>query len=203
MTNQIASIESVSRETRERLEIFANCLLRWNRTINLISKKDEATLWQRHIADSLQLIPLIDPLPTRAIDLGTGGGFPGLVLAIAAGITFDLVESDQRKCAFLREAARETAAPARIHAARAEAVSLTPAPLVTARALAPLPQLVGLAASFVAPGGYCLFLKGANADAELTEAAVQWHMRIERVPSQTAPNATILRISEIAPVLLP
>ena len=182
------------------LDRFAELLLRWNRTVNLIARNDEANLWGRHIADSLQLIPLLPPSPARAIDLGSGGGFPGLVLCIATGIPFDLIESDQRKCAFLREAARIAGAPATVHAARIESAGVTPAPLVTARALAPLPALLTLAAPLLAKNGVCLFLKGANADAELTAAAAGWHMRAERFPSQTAPSASILRISEITVV---
>ena len=184
----------------EALDRFAELLLRWNRTVNLIARGDEGNLWDRHIADSLQIVPMLRsvPAPDRAIDLGSGGGFPGLVLAIATGIPFDLIESDQRKCAFLREAARITGAPASVYAMRIDAVRLSPAPLITARALAPLPVLLSLAAPLLAPKGVCVFLKGANADAELTAAAVGWHMRTERFPSRTSPDASILRISEIA-----
>ena len=180
------------------LAAFAALLLRWNRTVNLIARRDEPHLWQRHIEDSLQLIPHITPRPDRAIDLGSGAGFPGLVLAIATGIPFDLIESDHRKAAFLREAARATNAPATIHASRIEATDLSPAPLVTARALAPLPELLALAAPKLAPNGFCLFLKGANVASELTAATAQWHMRCEQFPSRTHPTGCILRLSEIA-----
>jgi 16S rRNA (guanine527-N7)-methyltransferase len=194
------AVESVSRETREALERFAALLLRWNRTVNLIARGDEPDLWSRHIADSLQLVPLTPPDADRAIDLGSGGGFPGLVLAIATGIPFDLVESDQRKAAFLREAVRATGAPVRVHAARAESVRLAPAPLVTARALAPLSRLLALATPLLTPDGVGLFLKGSSAASELTAAATEWHMQVTRVPSQTASDACILRISDIARV---
>lgn len=180
------------------LETFADLLLRWNRTVNLIARSDEPNLWDRHIADSLQLIPYLTPFPARAIDLGSGGGFPGLILAIATGIPFDLIESDQRKCTFLREAARITGASATVHPMRIDAANIAPASLVTARALAPLPNLLALATPLLAENGVCLFLKGANADAELTAAITGWHMRVERFPSRTAPSAHILRISEIA-----
>ena len=190
----------VSRETQDRLSIFVDCLLRWNRTVNLISRKDESEVWQRHVHDSLQITHWMHPTPTRAIDLGSGGGFPGLVAAIATGIPFDLVEADQRKAAFLREAARLTRAPATVHAVRIEKLVLQPASLVTARALAPLALLLSLAGRFVAPGGYCLFLKGAGVESELTAASAQWHMRVERIASQTSPDASVLRISEILPV---
>ena len=195
-----ATALGVSRETHGRLIEFVACLLRWNRTVNLISKADENDIWQRHVQDSLQLTSLMNPCPDRAIDLGSGGGFPGLVLCIATGVPFDLVEADQRKAAFLREAARLTQTPAYIHAARAETLVLEPAAIVTARALARLPQLLALAARFVAPGGACLFLKGASAKEELTAAATQWHMRTERIASRTSPGASVLRISEIVPV---
>ena len=191
----------VSRETRSRLDRFSTLLLRWNRTVNLIAHKDEPHIWQRHITDSLQLIPLIPPATPRAIDLGTGGGFPGLVLAVATQIPFDLIEPDQRKAAFLREAIRATGATASVHTVRAEHAVQTPASLVTSRALAPLPRLLRLATPLLAPDGICLFLKGANVDSELTATAAEWHMQVTRVPSQTAPDACILRISSIARVL--
>jgi 16S rRNA (guanine527-N7)-methyltransferase len=196
----MSTVQGVSRETHAALEAFAALLLRWNRTVNLIARGNEAELWVRHIADSLQLLPLIPPNTSRGIDLGSGAGFPGLVLAIAAGIPFDLIESDQRKAAFLREAARATGAPVTIHPVRAELAKLPPAPLITARALAPLTRLLALAAPFLAPGGTCLFLKGADAESELTAAAAQWHMQVERIPSQTGAGACILRISDIARV---
>jgi 16S rRNA (guanine527-N7)-methyltransferase len=180
---------------------LAALLLHWNRTVNLIAPKDEAALWERHIVDSLQLAPLMVPYPDRAIDLGSGAGFPGLVLAIATGVPFDLIEADKRKAAFLLEAARVTGAPVRIHAMRIEAARIAPAPLITARALAPLPRLVALAAPLLTSDGVCLFLKGGGAQAELTQTATQWHMKVEGVPSRTAPDACILRISHLSRVI--
>jgi 16S rRNA (guanine527-N7)-methyltransferase len=190
----------VPRETPPALDRFAALLLRWNSTVNLVARADEPFLWARHIADSLQLIPLMVPRPERAIDLGSGGGFPGLILALTTGVPFDLIEADQRKAAFLREAARVTGAPVRIHPTRIEAANLPPAPLLTARAVAALPKLLTLAAPLLAPGGMCLFLKGANADAELTHAATQWQMQVDGIPSCTAPGARILRITELSRV---
>ena len=191
----------VPRETLLALERLSSLLIRWNRTVNLISPGDESQLWDRHIADSLQLVPLVDPFPDRAIDLGSGGGFPGLILALATGVPFDLIEANQRKAAFLREAIRITGAPARVHAVRIESSGLTPAPLITARALAPLPKLLDLVAPLLASDGHCLFLKGANVQAELTHAAAQWHMQVERLPSRTAPGASILRVSNLSRVI--
>lgn len=187
----------VSRETEARLRIFAGALLRWNARLNLIGAHDEANLWSRHIEDSVQLAELLDPGLDRAIDLGSGAGFPGLVLAIATGVQFELIEADNRKAAFLREAIRLTGAPATVHAVRIETSNLPPARLLTARALAPLPKLLSLAAPFLAPDGCCLFLKGRNVRAELTHAAEQWHMQADCLPSRTDPQASILRISHL------
>ncbi|MEJ0049395.1 MAG: 16S rRNA (guanine(527)-N(7))-methyltransferase RsmG [Rhodospirillales bacterium] len=187
----------VSRETTDRLVGYSELLLNWNQRINLVGRSDEASLWARHIEDSLQLVPLIPPGTDRGIDLGSGAGFPGLVLAIATGIRFDLVEADHRKAAFLREAAREAGAPAKVHAVRIEGADIAPAGLVTARALAPLPELLSLAHRFVAPGGVALFPKGAAVEQELTAARAEWNMRVERFPSRTHPDGAILRLSEV------
>lgn len=188
---------NVSRETSDRLERFAELVLTWNRTINLVSRADEAHLHDRHIADSLNLLPYLPPAFDRAIDLGSGGGFPGLVLAIATERPFDLIEADQRKAAFLREAARVVAAPVRVFAVRIEAAPVAPAPLVTARALAPLPTLLAWATPLLAPGGVCVFPKGRSAAEELTQAQTEWHMRVEQWPSALDPSARILRLSDI------
>jgi len=183
-----------------RLDLYADLLLRWNRTINLISRADEADLWPRHIADALQLRPYMPSGVPHAIDLGSGAGLPGLVLSIATDTRFHLIEADIRKATFLREAARETGASVTIHACRIEAAALDPAQLIIARALAPLPNLLALAAPMLAPGGACLFPKGQNAEAELTDAARGWNMRVEKFPSQIDRSGLILRISEVARV---
>jgi 16S rRNA (guanine527-N7)-methyltransferase len=190
----------VSRETLDALKRFEALLVRWNEKLNLVSARDASFIWDRHIADSLQLAPLMPRRPARAIDLGSGAGFPGLILALATGVPFDLIEADHRKAAFLREAARATGAPVSIHVVRIESAALAPASLITARAVAPLATLLALAAPLLSPGGQCLFPKGTNAQAELTHAAAQWHMRVERVPSRTAPDACILRISDLVSV---
>jgi 16S rRNA (guanine527-N7)-methyltransferase len=187
----------LSTDATTRLKHFAALLLRWNATLNLIAAKDTAVLWDRHIADSLQLVPLLPEGATRAIDLGTGGGFPGLVLAIATGTPFDLIESDRRKAAFLRTAILETKAPATVHACRIEAADIAPAPLVTARALAPLPRLLPLAARLLTEDGICLFLKGGKVDEELIEAASTWGMAVDRTPSRTHADGVVLRVTKL------
>ena len=189
---------ALSDEVERQLRLFVDLLLRWNATVNLVAARDSETVWDRHVADSLQLMPLLHPATARGVDLGSGAGFPGLVLALAAGIPFDLIESDRRKAAFLRTAAQETAAPVTVHACRIEDAQVAPAPLVTARALAPLPRLLALAAPFLAPGGMCLFLKGRGVEAELTEAGTQWRIQVERSASTTAPDGVVLTITGIA-----
>ena len=188
----------VSRETADKLDIFIAFVLAWNRTVNLISKNDEPQIRQRHLQDSIALLPHLPSDFERAIDLGSGAGFPGLVLAIATGRPFALVEADKRKAAFLREAARATGTAVTVHAERIEHLTLTPASLITARALAPLTTLLTWATPFLAPGGVCVFPKGRTAEEELTKAASQWHMRVERWPNPLDPSAQILRLSEIS-----
>lgn len=190
----------VSRETLARLRAYSSLLIRWNARINLVSRHDESRLDERHINDALQLMDLMPAAIARAIDLGSGGGIPGLVLAIATGVKFDLIEADKRKAAFLREAARVTDAPVTVHSERVERLFLAPADLVTARAFAPLPRLLDLGHKFLTPGGVFLLPKGESADRELTDARAEWNMKIEKFPSKTDPGATILRLSEVTRV---
>ncbi len=190
----------IPRHAEPRLHDFVRLVETWNRRINLIGRGDIPLLWDRHILDSAQLAPLLPPGSTTITDLGSGAGFPGLVLAIVAERHVDLVEADERKAAFLREAARLTGADAAVHVARAGSVRLPPAPVVTARALAPLPQLLHLAVPLLAQGGVCLFPKGRGTANELTAARREWHMQVEQFPSRTRPSATLLRLREISPV---
>ncbi|NHN91233.1 16S rRNA (guanine(527)-N(7))-methyltransferase RsmG [Acetobacter sicerae] len=190
-----ASIPGVSRETLDRLTCFADLLVRWTAKINLISPGDVPHLWERHILDSLQLVPLIER-GTRVTDLGSGGGFPGLILAIAADADVTLVESDRRKATFLREASRATGCRTTVVNQRIEAATVPPAPVVTARALANLSQLLTWTEKLVTDDGYALFLKGQQAADELTNAERDWHMTVTHIPSRT-PGGTILKISDI------
>lgn len=192
-------MSDVSRETMARLETFAALLTKWNERINLVSPRDMVHLWPRHIEDSLQLVPLV-PRGARVIDLGSGGGFPGMMVGIAADAEMVFVESDQRKSAFLREAARACGVRAQVLAQRIEVARPAPAAVLTARALAPLPVLLGWAAPMLAPGGFALFLKGKTAADELTEARTRWQMTHETYPSRTDPSGVILKVSDIRPV---
>lgn len=188
----------VPRETRERLTAFRDLLLRWNTRINLVADRDPEVIDRRHVEDSLQLLPLLPSCDGPMGDLGSGAGFPGLILALATNRETHLVESDRRKAAFLLEAARNLALPrVRIHADRIEATTLPPLAVLTARALAPLSDLLPHAARLLAPGGVALFPKGRMADTELTAALRDWRMTVERYQSRTDPAAIILRLSDI------
>ncbi|MBX6426105.1 MAG: 16S rRNA (guanine(527)-N(7))-methyltransferase RsmG [Variibacter sp.] len=195
---QALALTPVSRETEARLDRLVELLLLWQGRMNLVAASTLPTLWTRHIADSLQLIPLA-PEARIWIDLGTGPGFPGLVIACAlaerAGATVHLVESNSRKAAFLREAARVTQAPAQVHLERIEdfvAAWAQPADVVTARALAPLPRLIAYAAPLLEKGARGLFLKGQDLDTELTETAKCWKVEADIVPSVTDSRGRIL-----------
>lgn len=195
---------AVSRETCARLETYLSLLLRWNARINLVSPATLPEVWQRHLADSAQLFDLAPPSARSWIDLGSGGGLPGLpVAAIAAekapALRVTLVEADRRKAAFLITAAREMDLSVVIEARRAEAMPAAPYDVVSARALAPLERLCGLAYRFSGPGTLFLLPKGERLDSELTAARKHWHIRGERIASRTHPDAAILRISELEP----
>ncbi|PZU87066.1 MAG: 16S rRNA (guanine(527)-N(7))-methyltransferase RsmG [Chelatococcus sp.] len=190
----------VSRETEERLALLAAELQRWQAAKNLVSTATLRDVWTRHIADSLQLFRLA-PEARRWLDLGSGGGFPGLVLGICLAETegghIDLVESNSRKCAFLRHAARVTGAPVTVHAARIEDVIADftgKVEVVTARALAPLPQLIEWCEELLRTGTIGLFPKGQHLDAELTEASRYWKIQATTVVSVTDAAAGIVML---------
>lgn len=191
--------QDVSRETLAALETYADLLAKWQARINLVAKDSLPDLWRRHILDSAQLLPLLPPGGDPVTDLGSGAGFPGLVLAIMTRRQVHLVDSDERKGAFLREAARQTGVLARvtIHTTRIEAAKAWKAPVLTARALAPLRQLLDWAEPYLTPASTCLFLKGARADEELTEAGRFWTMQATRHRSLTDPSGVILELSHL------
>ncbi len=180
-----------------KLRQFEALVLKWSAKINLVSKHDLQNLWERHIQDSLAMIPYIPAGASSAIDLGSGAGFPGLVLAIETGIPFTLIESDSRKAAFLTDAARELQAPAKILNVRIEAAKCDPTPLITARALAPLDRLLALAVPHLTPDGVCLFPKGRSYEEELKAAETGWRMSVERCKNPFDADACILKLGNI------
>jgi len=189
-----------------RLDRFVATLLKWQATTNLVAPSTLPELWTRHIADSLQLLPLA-PDAKHWVDLGSGGGFPGLVIACAIadrpGAMVHLVESNLKKAAFLREAARLTGAPARVHAVRIEDFVdhfAEPVEIVTARALATLENLIESAYPLLKRGAQALFLKGRDIEAELTAASKCWTIDAELIPSVTDSFGRIVRVRSAEPL---
>ncbi len=213
-----ADAHNVSRETLSRLTRYLDLLKKWNPAINLVSPKSLQDPWRRHVLDSAQLFPLIvtnrnalapekepgSPDIPKLLDMGSGAGFPGMVLAILGTAEVHLVESDTRKCVFLREVARETGTEVHIHNSRLEDMASFDVGIVTARALAPLEKLLELASPYfekaTAPG-LGLFLKGQSLDQELTDSTKLWDFAYQRYPSQTDPAGSILQVELRPPPL--
>lgn len=197
----------VSRETADRLATYEALLKTWQRTINLVSPATLADAWHRHFADSAQLLNFSPPEAKTWLDLGSGAGFPGLVLAIllaerAPEAHMTLVESDSRKAAFLREVARKTGVVVEIRVERSEKIATQAKSqirdAITARALAPLPKLLGLVLPFFSPQTVALFPKGREAEVEVEEAKRRFDFDSQLVPSLTEPGARIVIVRNLA-----
>ena len=200
------AIFPVSRETETRLETYVELLLLWQGKLNLVASSTMRELWTRHIADSLQLLA-VAPQARAWVDLGSGGGFPGLPIACALagqpGAKVHLVESNGKKAAFLREVVRVTGVPAVIHQERAEKFAKSCAEavhIVTARALAPLKILCDQAFPLIKRGAIGMFLKGQDVDAELTDAAKYWRLEVAKVASKTSPQSSIVVVRSLKPL---
>ena len=197
------ALTPVSRETEARLDRYVELLREWQAKTNLVAPSTLPNLWTRHIADSLQLLAIAPSAKTWA-DLGSGGGFPGVVLACAMAETpearIHLVERNAKKAAFLREALRITNSPGMVHLADiGDSVDRITGPVdcVTARALAPLHQLVGLVEPLVKRGAKALFLKGQDVEAELTEATKYWSIKPQLHSSRTGGHGWIVELDRI------
>ena len=198
---------NVSRESFARLSFYVEELKRWQKRINLVGPGTLSRVWVRHVADGLQLLPLLrEGGYSQLVDLGSGGGVPGLVVALALHGYSDphvlLVESNAKKAAFLRHVVREAGICATILNTRIEhldmdALGCGPQTAVTARALAPLPKLLELAGPMLKRGATGFFLKGQDVDEELTEATRYWKLRVRSYPSVTDPEGVILKVEEI------
>lgn len=198
---QVAGI-NVSRETYDKLRAFEALTAKWTRKINLISASTTNDIWRRHITDSAQIFPHAPEAASTWVDLGSGGGFPGIVLAILAAehrpvIRLTLVESDQRKATFLRTAVRELGLGTKITPDRIENIPPQLADVVSARALAPLSGLLGMVSRHLADGGTALLPKGKQTRQELAEARKNWRFELEDRPSITDPEARILAFQRI------
>jgi 16S rRNA (guanine527-N7)-methyltransferase len=197
------ALTPVSRETEARLDRYVDLLVEWQAKTNLVAPSTLPNLWTRHISDSLQLLSLA-PSAKTWVDLGSGGGFPGVVLACALaetpGANIHLIERNAKKAAFLREAIRVTAASGTVHLADiGDSVDRIAGPIdcITARALAPLHQLIGFAEPVVRKGAKALFLKGQDVEAELTEATKYWNIRPRLHSSRTSGSGWIVELDRI------
>jgi 16S rRNA (guanine527-N7)-methyltransferase len=196
-----AARAAVSRETLDRLKAYAGLLADWNSRHNLVSRASLEGLWQRHMWDSAQLARHIPPQAMTLADLGSGAGFPGLVLAamLPDRLKVTLFEATAKKCAFLDVAAARMGLQVRVVNARMEEVPRQIFDVVTGRACAPLSRLLGYAHRFTGPNSVCLLLKGQNLGEELTEAHKYWKMKASRLPSLSDPSGAILDVRELEP----
>ncbi|MFY0616053.1 16S rRNA (guanine(527)-N(7))-methyltransferase RsmG [Shimia sp.] len=193
---------NVSRETLARLAVLADLLVKWNPRINLVSKSTIDALWERHILDSVQTLRCAPKNAESWVDIGSGGGFPGLVIALMCDEpespeTVTLIESDQRKCAFLRTVLRETGAKATVVTDRIEKAEPQNAKVLSARALADLSLLLGFAERHLQASGTAVFPKGARWQKEIAKAQESWSFDYEVVKSITDSEAVILKVGEI------
>jgi 16S rRNA (guanine527-N7)-methyltransferase len=188
---------NVSRETNDRLIAYCHEITRWNRAINLVSKSTIADIWARHILDSAQIFPFGHDGDAPWADVGSGAGLPGLVMAIMGAKNMVLVESDARKATFLRETARVLGLNVQIVNKRIESVDPMGAQTMSARALAPLNDLLGLANTHLAKDGTAIFLKGRGAQDEITAAQASWRFDCQRIISKTEPESSVLVLKNI------
>jgi 16S rRNA (guanine527-N7)-methyltransferase len=193
---EFAAATGVSRETLARLKAYVGLLTDWNARHNLVSKTSLEEVWQRHIWDSAQLAPLIPPEARTLADLGSGAGFPGLVLAVMlrGRVAVTLFEATRKKAEFLRAAAERMGLDVAVRNERIEEAAKARFDVLTARACAPLPELLEYAQHLAGPGTVCLFLKGQNVGVELTEARKSWRMKVRQHPSLTHPFGAVLEI---------
>ena len=193
--DEFRAATAVSEGVCDRIGLYLGLLEKWQARINLVGPSTMADPWCRHVLDSAQLLPLLPDGPGPVVDMGAGAGVPGLILAACGVPDVHLIESNQRKCTFMREAARLMGASVTVHAQRVDAVNLgRPARVVTARALAPLGTLLNHAMRFRGPNTRCLFLKGQDVVIELTSAAKSWNIRHRLVDSLSDPGGHIVAV---------
>jgi 16S rRNA (guanine527-N7)-methyltransferase len=187
----------IDKAAMDRLLCYAEMLRTWQARINLVSTSSLNDIWRRHMLDSAQLKKFIRPSDQTILDLGSGAGFPGLVLGIITGLPIHLVESNNKKCSFLREVARKTDTNVVIHQDRIESLNAFSADIITSRALAPLENLIAYSAEFLAENSRCLFLKGAKGGQELTQARKKWNMIVTEAESLSDASGVIYLIEGI------
>ena len=199
---EFAARTNVSRETLGRLKAYVDVLKDWSARHNLVSARSLEDVWRRHIWDSAQLVQFIAPEAKTLADLGSGAGFPGLVLAemLRGRVSVVLYEATRKKAEFLEAAAQRMGLNVGIRNVRIEEGRHQPVDVVTARAVAPLDQLLGYAHQFVDPRTVCLFLKGQSVASELTKGRKSWSMQVSQHQSATDPSGVILEIRELGPI---
>ncbi|MEN8236832.1 MAG: 16S rRNA (guanine(527)-N(7))-methyltransferase RsmG [Pseudomonadota bacterium] len=186
-------------QIKERLELYLDLIRQWNQAVNLVGKSTLKNGWQRHILDSAQLLPFIYSLDQKktVLDIGSGAGLPGIVLAIMGDCKVTLVEANARKCRFLEEVAVQTDTTIEVIRARAEELEPWTANVIVSRALAPLSQLLAYSFPFCTESSQCLFLKGEGARQEIEQARNTWNFDVEIFPSKTSCQGTVLRVQHI------
>ncbi len=194
---QFQAQTDVSRDTLEALGRYGALLEKWQKAINLVGKSTLPDLWRRHMLDSHQLLSKTQKTAGTWLDLGSGAGFPALVVAICSGFEVHAVESDQRKCLFMQNVSRETMVSITVHNCRIEALEPMTADIISARALAPLEKLLELASPFAHADTEFLFLKGQDVDEELTKASKCWNMEIEKHRSVTSEEGCLLKLTKV------
>lgn len=195
----------LSDKVRSSLKTYELLLEKWQRTLNLVSPSTLPFLWERHFEDSLQLLPYLPEAPSTLLDLGSGAGFPGLVLAISREHTLQvtLLEADLRKCIFLENVSRETKGAVKVVRSRIEDYKGEKTDVVTARALAPLEKLLAYSEPFLGPESFCLFLKGKDWEQEVKNAEKKWKFSLEILPSLTDSKGRILKIKNLKRISSP
>ena len=194
-----SAIKDVSRETLGKFEIFVDQLIKWQKSINLVSNDSLNDVWGRHIDDSLQLLEFIKDKNSTLVDLGSGAGFPGLVLAIAGCTNVHLIESDLKKCTFLRNVSRETFTQVSVNSQRIEKVNSIKASVITSRGLAKITKILDDSYNLWDSSTIFLLLKGKTGIEEVAEAELKYSMKVESFPSKTSSDGMILKITGVYP----
>ena len=189
----------VSRETMSQLICYSELLVKWQKSINLVSNRSLGDMWRRHFYDSAQLMEHIDikEKPLRILDIGSGAGFPGLVLSILGAGEVHLIESNGKKCAFMNQIIQKTGINAKVHNERVESIKPFGVNLIISRACADLEKLLALASNFITLETECLFLKGRKADDEIKQARQKWDFDVKKIASKSEDSGMILKLSQI------
>ncbi|MCW9036186.1 MAG: 16S rRNA (guanine(527)-N(7))-methyltransferase RsmG [Rhodospirillales bacterium] len=196
--DEFKKITGASDQVMKNLTLYGERLCKWQKKINLVGNSTLSDLWRRHMLDSAQLYPYFSETSGNIVDLGSGAGFPGLVLSIMGIAPIYLVDSDTKKVTFMREIIRETGASATVHNGRIEELELAqPATVITSRACASVDKLLILSNKLRSPETICLFLKGRKVEEELTDSQKNWKMDAVSEPSLSDPEGSILRLSNI------